>query len=160
MRTARRVYLYAVSFISLQAVMWAAIAGGRLLLLFREVSATYAQVIAGSLAILIVGVPFFLIHWLTARRLALADSEERGSAFRAFFPLRPDGLHQHPGAPIDPGGNPHARLPRTRHCGSLVLLRPRRAPLRALARGGDHRCGLGFRLAAGRHRCSRDPRGR
>lgn len=85
MRTARRVYLYAISFISLQAVMWAAIAGGRLLLLFREVSATYAQVIAGSLAILIVGVPFFLIHWLTARRLALADSEERGSAFRAFF---------------------------------------------------------------------------
>jgi hypothetical protein len=34
---------------------------------------------------LIVGLPFFLIHWLTAQRLAMKDSEERSAAFRAFF---------------------------------------------------------------------------
>src|SRR3989304_5312384 len=87
MRTARRAYLYAVSFISLQAVLWATIGLGRLLL-FSGIPrglGLLAPAIAGYLSVLIVGGPFYLIHWLIAQRLALRDSEERGAAFRGFF---------------------------------------------------------------------------
>src|SRR3989337_3901224 len=85
MRTARRVYLYAVSFISLQAVMWSAIGAGRLALDLREARADFALFLPAYLSAFIVGLPFLLIHWLTAQRLALKDSEERSAALRAFF---------------------------------------------------------------------------
>ncbi|HLB63809.1 MAG TPA: DUF5671 domain-containing protein [Anaerolineales bacterium] len=85
MRTARRVYLYAVSFISLQAVMWSAIGAGRLALDLREARADFALFLPAYLSAFIVGLPFLLIHWLTAQRLASKDSEERSAAFRAFF---------------------------------------------------------------------------
>lgn len=85
MRTVRRIYLYAVSFISLQAVMWSAIGAGRLALDLREARASYTLILPTYLSAFIVGLPFFLIHWLTAQRLATKDSEERSSAFRALF---------------------------------------------------------------------------
>jgi hypothetical protein len=87
MRTARRVYLYAISFVSLQTILWAIIGLARVLLFPRALRATeiLAPVVAGALSVLIVGVPFFLIHWLIAQRMALRDSEERSAAFRSFF---------------------------------------------------------------------------
>jgi hypothetical protein len=85
MRTARRVYLYTISYISLQAVLWSAIGLARLALEMGAYARSFPVVVPAFLSVLIVGLPFFLIHWVTAERLAMRDSEERSAAFRAFF---------------------------------------------------------------------------
>jgi hypothetical protein len=79
----RRVYILLVSAISLQAVVWAIIVLLRNLLL-SELNAP-ASTIALQTAVIVVGLPIFLVHWLWAQRLADADQEERVAALRRFY---------------------------------------------------------------------------
>ncbi len=80
----RRWYVYLVCAISLQSVTWAVIAllRGLLIGLERPVTAT-----AFEIAVIIVGLPLFLGHWLWAQRLAAteADAQERASAVRRLY---------------------------------------------------------------------------
>ena len=85
MLTVRRIYLYAVSAVSLVAVTWAVISLIRLIL---DGGVGQGQItgLAWALAVIIVGLPIFLFHWLLAQRLAVSSVEERESAVRhAFF---------------------------------------------------------------------------
>lgn len=84
MRTVRRLYVYAVTFISLEIVVWGAIS------LLRSIICTGKSVCVGGdlsqgLAAVLVGIPFFLIHWGLAERSARRDGEERASGVRAVF---------------------------------------------------------------------------
>ena len=83
MKTIRRLYFYVVAFISVEVILWGLIA------LLRETIASGilpdAGLLSQGLAGVIVGLPFFLIHWLAAQRFALRDEDERESTLRAVF---------------------------------------------------------------------------
>jgi hypothetical protein len=79
----RRVYILAVCAISLQSVVWAIIALLRNLLL-SELNAPKSS-IALQTAVIIVGLPIFLVHWLWAQRLAAGSAEERMAALRRIY---------------------------------------------------------------------------
>ncbi len=84
MRTVRRVYLYLVAFISLEVVVWGLIG------LTREAVDTSTlgggvERLAMALALLLVGVPTFGVHWWLAQSLARRDEEERAASTRALF---------------------------------------------------------------------------
>lgn len=83
MLTPKRVYIYAVSAISLQSVAWAIIS------LLRNIFITGGDpnltAIAFQLAVILIGLPVFLVHWLWAQRLAANDLEERGSVVRRLY---------------------------------------------------------------------------
>jgi hypothetical protein len=83
MSSPRRVYIYLVSAISLQAVTWALISLIRNLLLSDLNPDTIA--IAFQIAIIVIGLPVFLAHWLWGRRLAQRDIDERRATFRRLF---------------------------------------------------------------------------
>jgi Domain of unknown function (DUF5671) len=83
MKTVRRLYFYAVAAISLEAVLW-----GLVNLLRSIVDQTLgggAIALAQALALVLVGVPIFLIHWLWAQRASARDEEEKISILRALF---------------------------------------------------------------------------
>lgn len=83
MRTARRLYFYAVSLISLELVVWGVISLARNAMdLAPGASAT---ILARGLALVLVGLPVFLLHWNSARRDAFRDDEERANRVRALF---------------------------------------------------------------------------
>ena len=84
MLAVRRIYLYAVSAISLVAVAWAIIGLARLIL---DGGIGQGQIIglAAGLAVIIVGGPIFLFHWLMAERLTAGSPEERYSPVRYLF---------------------------------------------------------------------------
>ena len=84
MRTVRRLYFYAVSLISLEVVLWGLIGLARSILNPNIVGGSISQ-LAQALSLILVGVPVFLIHWLTAQRNARDDMEEHASGVRAFF---------------------------------------------------------------------------
>jgi hypothetical protein len=84
MLTVRRVYLYLVTAISLTAVTWAVIALARLVLT-EGIGQGQITGLATMLAIIIVGLPIFLFHWLMAQRLAKASPDERRSPVRQLF---------------------------------------------------------------------------
>ena len=84
MRTVRRLYFYAVSLISLEVVLWGLIGLARSILNPNIVGGSVSQ-LAQALSLILVGVPVFLIHWLTAQRNARDDMEEHASGVRAFF---------------------------------------------------------------------------
>lgn len=83
MKTIRRLYFYLVAFIAAEVILWGLIA------LLRETLASgvlpNAGLLSRGLALVIVGLPFFLIHWLAAQRFAARDEEERESTLRAVF---------------------------------------------------------------------------
>lgn len=79
----RRVYILAVCAISLQSVVWAIIALLRNLLV-GELNATKSS-IAMQTAVIIVGLPIFLVHWLWAQRLATDSAEERTAGLRRIY---------------------------------------------------------------------------
>lgn len=83
MATVRRIYSYLVCAISLQAVSWALIS---LLwqILFERERADITP-LAFQIAVLVIGLPVFLIHWLWAQRLAARDAEERTSLARRIY---------------------------------------------------------------------------
>lgn len=83
MRTIRRLYFYAVALISLEVVVWGLI--GLLRSIFSSRLVNTAQVLSQALALVLVGVPIFLFHWLWAQRAATKDEEERTASLRAIF---------------------------------------------------------------------------
>jgi hypothetical protein len=84
MQTIRRLYLYAVSFISLFVVIWGVIHLLRAFLGENE-GLTGPTGLAGALSLVLVGLPVFLLHGLLAQRSAAMDTRERSSGVRAFF---------------------------------------------------------------------------
>ncbi len=84
MLTIRRFYFYLVTFISLEVVIWGTILLARTLispLPIRSVS----TLLASGLSLVLVGLPIFLLHWVTAQRDALRNEEERCTHVRAIF---------------------------------------------------------------------------
>ena len=81
MATVRRWYVLLVCVISLQSVTWAIIE------LIRSQLHRNASVmaIAFQIAIIVIGLPIFLVHWLWAQRLARRDTDERESALRRVY---------------------------------------------------------------------------
>ncbi len=84
MRTIRRLYFFAVAFISVEVVLWG---------LIRLLRATFstglilpgAETLAQALALILVGAPIFLLHWGWAQRAARSDGEEHAATLRAVF---------------------------------------------------------------------------
>ena len=70
MKSIRRLYFYLVAFISIEVVLWG------LILLLRSILDNKvsggADDLAQALALILVGVPIFLIHWLWAQRASVA----------------------------------------------------------------------------------------
>jgi len=84
MRTIRRLYFYAVAFISLEVVLWGLI--GLLRSIFvPAVIGGNATRLAEALALILVGMPVFGLHWWVAQRDARRDMDEHASGIRAFF---------------------------------------------------------------------------
>ncbi len=79
----RRWYIFLVSAISLHVVTWGIITLLRNLFI-SSLDAQKTQ-IALEIAIIIIGLPFYLVHWLWAQRLAQKDDEERLSDVRSFY---------------------------------------------------------------------------
>jgi hypothetical protein len=84
MKTVRRIYLYLTSAIGLTAVTWAVILLARLVL-SKEIGQGQITELASLLAVIIVGLPIFLFHWLMAQRLATKDEAERASISRRIY---------------------------------------------------------------------------
>ncbi|NJC99002.1 MAG: hypothetical protein C3F07_04280 [Anaerolineales bacterium] len=83
MKSIRRLYFYLVAFISIEVVLWG------LILLIRSmldniVSGTVDD-LAQALALILVGVPIFLVHWLWAQRASAREEEEKEATLRAVF---------------------------------------------------------------------------
>ena len=83
MRTIRRLYFYLVASISLEVVLWGVIGLLRSILSFALVGV--ADTLAQALALVLVGVPIFLFHWLWTKRVATHDEEEQTASLRAIF---------------------------------------------------------------------------
>lgn len=83
MKSIRRLYFYLVAFISIEVVLWG------LILLLRSIVddkvSGGAQELAQALALILVGMPFFLIHWLWAQRASARAEEEKTATLRAVF---------------------------------------------------------------------------
>ncbi|MBT3312974.1 MAG: hypothetical protein HN390_00015 [Anaerolineae bacterium] len=83
MKTIQRIYLYAVSLISMEVVLWGMIGLARSI--FSDSSSGGVSQLSQALALILVGVPVFGIHWWAAQRSANQDEEERSSGVRALF---------------------------------------------------------------------------
>ncbi|MFO3795897.1 MAG: DUF5671 domain-containing protein [Anaerolineales bacterium] len=82
MKTIRRLYLYGIAFVSLEVIIWGTIG---LLRGFFSQTLSGPEALLRALALVIVGMPVFLIHWLWGKRLATQDAEEAASLIRAVF---------------------------------------------------------------------------
>jgi hypothetical protein len=82
MKSVRRLYFYPVAFISIEVVLWGVI--NLLRSVANDTIAGGADTLARALALIFVGVPIFLIHWLWAQRAA-RDDEEKSAMLRAVF---------------------------------------------------------------------------
>ena len=85
MRTVRRLYFYAVAFISLEILLWGMIGLARSIICKGTSVCGGTAILTQGLAAVIVGIPFFAIHWGLAGRFARQEGEERASAVRAVF---------------------------------------------------------------------------
>ena len=83
MRTIRRLYFYLVALISVEVVLWGLI--GLLRSIFSSELVDTADVLAQALALVLVGLPIFLFHWLWIQRTSAKDEEERTASLRAIF---------------------------------------------------------------------------
>jgi len=86
----RRWYIFLVSAISLQAVAWAVITLLRNLLVpglgaGSGVVSFDARAVALQIAIIVIGLPIYLAHWLWAERLAARDRDERRAVLRRLY---------------------------------------------------------------------------
>ncbi|RJP48492.1 MAG: hypothetical protein C4557_12875 [Anaerolineaceae bacterium] len=84
MKTIRRLYFYAVAFISIEVVLWGAIGLLRSIIGVNRVSDS-AFILAQALSLILVGVPIFLFHWWWAQNSSTKDEEERTASLRAIF---------------------------------------------------------------------------
>ncbi|HEY9153075.1 MAG TPA: DUF5671 domain-containing protein [Anaerolineales bacterium] len=83
MKTVRRLYFYAVTLISIEVVLW-----GLINLLRSIIDQTVgggAVALAQALALILVGMPIFLFHWLWSQRVSARDEEEKTASLRAIF---------------------------------------------------------------------------
>src|ERR1041384_7633725 len=83
MKSIRRLYFYLVALISIEIVVWGLI--GLLRSIIDQSISGGADALAQALALILVGVPIFLIHWLWAQRSSARDEEERMATIRAAF---------------------------------------------------------------------------
>src|SRR5215203_248088 len=83
MKSIRRLYFYLVAFISIEVVLWGLVSLLRSMV--DDVISGNADTLAQALALILVGVPIFLIHWLWAQRAAAHDEEEKTATLRAVF---------------------------------------------------------------------------
>jgi hypothetical protein len=85
MQIVRRAYLYIVAFISFQTCLWAAV--GLALMVIDPPPPGRLLVIrlAGLLSALIVAIPFYLVHWLIAQRIARDNTDERSASARSLY---------------------------------------------------------------------------
>jgi hypothetical protein len=83
MKSIRRLYFYLVAFISIEVVLWGLV--GLLRSVANDTISGGADALAQALALVLVGVPIFLIHWLWAQRVAAQDEEEKTATLRAVF---------------------------------------------------------------------------
>jgi hypothetical protein len=83
MKTVRRLYFYAVTLISVEVVLWGLI--NLLRSIVDETVGGAADALAQALALVLVGVPIFLFHWLWAQRSSVRDEEEQTASLRAVF---------------------------------------------------------------------------
>ena len=83
MKSIRRLYFYLVAFISVEVVVWGLV--GLLRSIIDKTVSGGADALAQALALILVGVPIFLIHWLWAQRVSAQDAEEQSAALRAVF---------------------------------------------------------------------------
>ncbi|MDP1713792.1 MAG: DUF5671 domain-containing protein [Anaerolineales bacterium] len=84
MKTIRRLYFYAVAFISIEVVMWGIISLLRSIFNANKIVDS-ASTLAQALSLILVGVPIFLVHWLWAQRVSAKDDEEKTASVRAIF---------------------------------------------------------------------------
>src|SRR5512137_511993 len=83
MKTIRRLYFYAIALVSLEVVLW-----GLINLLRTALAADIVpgvETLAQALALILVGVPIFLLHWTWIQRAAQRDEEEHTATLRAVF---------------------------------------------------------------------------
>lgn len=83
MKSIRRLYFYLVAFISIEVVVWGLV--GLLRSIVNNTVSGGADALAQALALILVGVPIFLIHWLWAQRASATDPEEKSATLRAVF---------------------------------------------------------------------------
>jgi hypothetical protein len=83
MKSIRRLYFYLVAFISIEVVVWGLV--GLLRSMVDDTISGGADALAQALALILVGVPIFLIHWLWAQRAAAREAEEQTASLRAVF---------------------------------------------------------------------------
>ncbi|MBK9924632.1 MAG: hypothetical protein IPP66_04995 [Anaerolineales bacterium] len=83
MKSIRRLYFYLVAFISIEIVVWGLV--GLLRSIVDQTISGGADALATALALILVGVPIFLIHWLWAQRVSAREEEEKEAAIRAVF---------------------------------------------------------------------------
>jgi hypothetical protein len=84
MKTVRRLYFYAVAFISIEVVVWGIISLLRSILSVEKIT-NDASALAQALSLIFVGVPIFLVHWFWAQRVSVKDNEEKTASVRAVF---------------------------------------------------------------------------
>lgn len=83
MKSIRRLYFYLVAFISIEVVLWGLV--GLLRSIVDDTVSGGADALAQALALILVGVPIFLFHWLWAQRASARDPEEKSATLRAVF---------------------------------------------------------------------------
>ena len=83
MKSIRRLYFYLVAFISIEVVLWGLV--GLLRSVANDTISGGADALAQALALILVGVPIFLIHWLWVQRTSARDEEEKTATLRAVF---------------------------------------------------------------------------
>jgi hypothetical protein len=83
MKSIRRLYFYLVASISIEVVIWGLV--GLLRSIVDKTVSGGADALAQALALTLVGVPIFLIHWLWAQRVSAREEEEKESTLRAVF---------------------------------------------------------------------------
>jgi hypothetical protein len=83
MKTIRRLYFYAIALVSLEVVLWGLINLLRTALAGDIVPGV--ETLAQALALILVGVPIFILHWTWIQRTAQRDEEEHTATLRAVF---------------------------------------------------------------------------
>lgn len=84
MKTIRRLYFYLVAIISLEVVVWGVIGLLRSILRGSDI-VNGSEALAQALALIFVGVPIFLFHWLWSQNVSAKDVEEKTASLRAIF---------------------------------------------------------------------------
>lgn len=84
MKTIRRLYFYAIAFISVEVVLWGIIGLLRSVVNQNEITSGTTS-LAQALSLILVGVPIFLFHWLWAQNISAKDDEENSATLRAIF---------------------------------------------------------------------------